>query len=45
MNKLYQEKKRTRFANGRLYAGGKPVSHEIINSFLSTQASPDEEEH
>ena len=45
MNKLYQEKKRPRFANGRLYAGGKPVSREIINSFLSTRASPDEEEH
>ena len=37
MNKLYQEKKRPRFANGRLYAGGKPVSREVINAFLSTQ--------
>ena len=33
------------FANGRLYAGGKPVSREIINLFLSMQASPDEEGH
>ena len=45
MNKLYHEKNRPRFANGRLYAGGKQVSREIINSFSSTQASPDEEEH
>ena len=37
MNKLYQEKKRPRFANGRLYVGGKPVPREVINAFLSTQ--------
>ena len=35
MNKLYQEKQRPNFVNGRLYANGKPVSRENINSYLS----------
>ena len=38
MNKLYRDNQRPRFANGRLYANGKPVSSEIINSFLSAES-------
>lgn len=36
MDKLYRENKRPRFVNGRLYAEGKVVSREVINSFLET---------
>ena len=39
MNKLYQEKQRPRFVNGRLYANGKPVSRENINSYLAKLAN------
>ena len=35
MNKLYQEKQRPRFTNGRLFANGKPVPRETINAYLS----------
>ena len=43
MDKLYSENKRPRFINGRLYAEGRAVSRETINSFLATlpaSASP-----
>ena len=36
MDKLFAEKKRPRFVNGRLYAEGRAVSRETINSFLAT---------
>ena len=36
MDKLFGEKKRPRFVNGRLYAEGRAVSRETINSFLAT---------
>ena len=36
MNKLYNDNKRPRFLNGRLYAEGRAVSRETINSFLAT---------
>ena len=35
MNKLYQEKQRPRFTNGRLYANGKPVPRETLYAYLS----------
>ena len=43
MDKLYSENKRPRFINGRLYAEGRAMSRETINSFLATlpaSASP-----
>ena len=36
MDKLYNDNKRPRFLNGRLYAEGRAVSRETINSFLAT---------
>ena len=36
MNKLYQDNQRPRFANGRLFANGKPVPRETINLYLSS---------
>ena len=43
MDKLYSDNKRPTFINGRLYAEGRAVSRETINSFLTTlpaSASP-----
>ena len=34
----YKDNQRPSFANGRLYANGKPVSSEIINSCLSAES-------
>ena len=36
MNKLYQDKQRPRFANGRIFANGKLVPRGTINSYLSS---------
>ena len=36
MDKLYNENKRPRFLNGRLYDEGRAVSRETINSFQAT---------
>ena len=35
MNKLYSDKQKPRFANGRLYSNGKLVPQEAIDAFLS----------
>ena len=43
MDELYSENKRPRFINGRLYAEGRAVLRETIDSFLATlptSASP-----
>ena len=38
MDELYRDNQRPRFVNGRLYANGRPVSREAINSFLATES-------
>ena len=35
MEKLFKEKQRPRFINGRLYANGKPLPRETIHAYLS----------
>ena len=35
MNKLYLDKQKPRFVNGRLYSNGKLVPQEVIDAFLS----------
>ena len=42
MEQLFKEKQRPRFTNGRLLAGGKPLSKETINAYLSKLPSPAE---
>ena len=37
MDKLWRDNRRPSFRNGRLYAEGRPVSNDTINSFLSSE--------